>query len=95
MSLLWARESPRWVLTIILTATAFMFIISDNLPKVQYYNTAIDYYMLPSTISLALMAALRCLWCQGRPLSGMALACVVEYSLGQRLRCGGRHGVAY
>jgi len=60
------------VLTIILTATAFMFIISDNLPKVQY-NTAIDYYMLPSTISLALMATLRCLWCLGCPSSGMAL----------------------
>jgi len=45
------------VLTIILTAVAFKFIISDNLPKVQY-NTAIDYYVLACTISLALMAAL-------------------------------------
>jgi hypothetical protein len=45
------------VLTVILTAVAFKFIIDGALPKVPY-NTVIDYYILGSTLSLALMAVL-------------------------------------
>ena len=43
------------VLTVILTAVAFKFVIDGSLPKVPY-NTVIDYYILSSSLSLAAMA---------------------------------------
>jgi hypothetical protein len=45
------------VLTVILTAVAFKFVIDGSLPKVAY-NTVIDYYILSSSLSLAAMALL-------------------------------------
>jgi hypothetical protein len=37
----------------------------------------------------------RCAVCGAWAVLHPGWPCVVEYSLGQRLRCGGRHGVAY
>jgi len=43
------------VLTVILTAVAFKFVIDGSLPKVPY-NTVIDMYILASSLTLAAMA---------------------------------------
>eukprot|EP00002_Diphylleia_rotans_P004578 TRINITY_DN13418_c0_g1_i1.p1 TRINITY_DN13418_c0_g1~~TRINITY_DN13418_c0_g1_i1.p1 ORF type:complete len:216 (-),score=40.03 TRINITY_DN13418_c0_g1_i1:321-968(-) len=43
------------ILTLLLTAVAFKYVISSSLPKVPY-NTLIDYFILCSTISLAAVA---------------------------------------
>ena len=45
------------VLTVILTAVAFKFVIDGSLPKVPY-NTVIDYYILSSSLTLAAMCFL-------------------------------------
>lgn len=45
------------ILTLILTAVAFKFILASILPKVPY-NTLIDYYILYSTFQMAFMTFL-------------------------------------
>lgn len=45
------------ILTLLLTAVAFKYVISSALPKVPY-NTLMDYFILASTVSLVLTAFL-------------------------------------
>ena len=84
------------MLTIILIATAFMFIISDNLPKVQY-NTAIDRllyiaeYHLPGAHGHAALSVVPGLsfirdgpvWWNTRLVSAFVVVVVTELLIGQ------------